>query len=71
VLLSIIIKLKGAFFMPGKIEKAVEIFKTNYPDFKWWYAPYVSEANGNCVDIFTEDGLYCTINIRSGNIKNI
>ena len=54
-----------------KIEKAIQIFTATFPDFQWKYTPYESTANGNLVDIFTEDGLYCTINVRSGKVKNI
>jgi len=53
-----------------KITTAIEIFTNKFPDFEWWYAPYSSEVNGNEIDIFTEDGLYCTVNVKNKKIKN-
>ena len=57
--------------MDPRIKKAVEIFEKKFPEMKYWYVPYISEINGNDVDIFTEDGLYCVVNVRSGKVKNI
>lgn len=57
--------------MADKIQKAITIFKTKMPDAKGKFRAYISDAEGNNVDIFNEDGLYCTVNIRSGNIKGI
>lgn len=50
--------------------KAIEFFKNSFPGLTG-FRLQVSEANGNEIDFFSEDGLYCTINIRSGKIKNV
>ena len=57
--------------MTATIQKAIEIFKANLPEARGKFRPMVSERNGSEVDFFTEDGLYCTVNIRSGRIKGI
>lgn len=57
--------------MAEKIQKAITIFKTELPGAKGKFRPRVSETNGNEVEFFCEDGLYCTINIRSGKVKGI
>ena len=54
-----------------KISKAIEIFKSELQGAKGKFRAHVSDANGNEVDIFSEDGYYCTINVRSGRIKGI
>lgn len=57
--------------MSENIKKAITIFKTEMPEAKGKFRANTSQANNNEIDIFNEDGLYCTINIRSGKIKNI
>ncbi len=52
-----------------KIE-ALNIFKTAFPGLTG-FRLYVSETNRNEVDFFGEEGLYCTINIRSRRVKHI
>ena len=54
-----------------KIQRAIEIFKSKLPEAKGKFRAMVSEANGNIVEIFSEAGLYCSVNIRSGNISGI
>lgn len=54
-----------------KIQKAIEIFKAKLPGVKGKFRPYVSEANGNEVDFFSDDGLYCTVNIRVATVRGI
>lgn len=57
--------------MAEKIRKAITIFKEELPGAKGKFRAYVSETNGNEVDIFNEEGLYCTVNVRSERIKGI
>ena len=57
--------------MKTKIQTAIEIFKAQLPEAKGKFRPVASEANSNVVDFFTEDGLYCSINVRSGRISGI
>jgi len=54
-----------------KIAAAVEIFKAKMASVHGKFRAYVSEANANEVDIFSDEGLYCTINIRSRMVKGI
>ena len=54
-----------------KIRKAIEIFKASLPEARGKFRPKISEQNSNDVDFFTDDGLYCTVNVHSGKIKNI
>ena len=54
-----------------KISKAIEIFKSELAGAKGKFRAHVSDANGNEVDIFNEDGYYCTINIKSRRIRGI
>jgi len=54
-----------------KIRTAIEILKKNLPELSGRFRGCVSEHNGNVVDIFSESGLYCTVNIRSQAIKGI
>ena len=54
-----------------KISKAIEIFKSELQGAKGKFRAYASETNGSEVEIFNEDGYYCTINVRSGKIKGI
>lgn len=54
-----------------KIQQAIAIFKAELPSAKGKFRPYISEANGNVVEFFNEDGLYCTININTGAVKGI
>ena len=53
------------------IQKAIEIFKTKLPEARGKFRPIVSERNANVVEFFCEDGLYCSVNVRSGSIKGI
>jgi len=55
----------------SSIQKAIEIFKAILPEAHGKFRPRISDQNANDVDFFTDDGLYCTVNIRSGKIKNI
>jgi len=55
----------------AKTQKAIEIFKAAMPNARGKFRAMLSEANGNEVDFFCEDGLYCTINVRSGKVKGI
>ena len=50
--------------------KAIEIFKEKFPGVTGLRL-YVSEANANEVDFMGEDGLYCTVNVRSGKVKGV
>jgi len=54
-----------------KIQQGIEIFKARLPEAKGKFRPRLSETNGNVVEFWTEDGLYCSINVRSGQIKGI
>ncbi len=54
-----------------KIQKAIEIFKTQLSGAKGKFRAYISETNSNEVEFMCEEGLYCTINIKSGAVKNI
>ena len=53
------------------IKTAIEIFKGGMPGAKGKFRACVSERNRNDVDIFSEAGLYCTVNVRSGMIKGV
>jgi len=53
--------------MTNTIISAMEILKESGAKGK--FRAYVSETNKNEVDIFTEAGFYCTINIKTRNIK--
>jgi len=54
-----------------KIRSAIEIFKSKLPDVKGKFRAYVSERNTNEVDIFSETGLYCTVNVRSRRVYGV
>jgi len=54
-----------------KINTAVTIFKKSFPDARGKFRAAVSDSNGSEVIFFACDGIYCTINIRSGRVKNI
>ena len=53
-----------------KLMKAAEIFKTRFPGATG-FRLYISDSNANVVDFMGEDGLYCSINVRSGAVKGI
>ena len=53
--------------MTNTIRTAMQILKESGAKGK--FRAYLSEANKNEVDIFTEAGFYCTINIKTGKIK--
>jgi len=55
----------------NKTQRAIEIFKAKLPDAKGNFKAYASESNQNEVDIFSDDGLYCTVNVKTEKIKNI
>ena len=55
----------------NKIQAAIEIFKAKLPEAKGKFRAMVSETNGNVVEVFSEDGLYCTVNVRSGAVGGI
>jgi len=57
--------------MTNTLKIAIEIFKNRLPEATGKFRPMVSDRNSNEVDFFCEDGLYCTINVRSGAVKNI
>ena len=52
-----------------RIRIAVEIFKTEMDGAKGKFRAYQSESNSNEIDIFSESGLYCTVNVISKRIK--
>jgi len=52
-----------------KVKAAVEIFKAEMAGAKGRFRAYASDDNANEVDILSEAGLYCVVNIRSGRIK--
>ena len=54
-----------------RIQTAIEIFKANLPEARGKFRPTVSERNSNEVEFYSEDGLYCIINIRSRAVKGI
>jgi len=54
-----------------KIKSAIDIFKSKLPDVKGKFRAFVSESNSNEVDIFSETGLYCTVNVRSGMLRGV
>jgi len=55
-----------------KITAAITIFKSVFPDARGKFRPVVSEHNGNEVEFYLADeGLYCTVNIHSGKVKEI
>jgi len=51
------------------IQTAIEIFKVKLPEAKGKFRPRVSELNSNIVEFYSEDGFYCTINIRTEGVK--
>ena len=51
------------------IQKAIEIFKAQLPEARGKFRPVVSERNANEVEFYSEDGLYCVGNVRSGKVK--
>lgn len=57
--------------MTDKLQKAIEIFKAKLTGVHGSFNASASESNSNEVEIYSEEGLYCTINIRSGRIKGI
>jgi len=52
-----------------KIEQAIEILKSTSVTGIGKCRAYVSETNANDIEIFTESGYYCTINVRSRMIR--
>jgi len=56
--------------MNPKITQAIEILKTHGVSGKFRGA-LVSEANSNIVEFYLKDadGVYCTVNLRSGVVK--
>jgi hypothetical protein len=54
-----------------KIKSAINIFKSKLPEAKGKFRAYISEQNANVVDIFSETGLYCSVNVRSGVIHGL
>ena len=59
--------------MNQKIQKAIEIFKTQLPEARGKFRPEVSENNSNEVHFYLSgaDGVYCVVNVRSGTVKGI
>ena len=55
----------------SKIQTAIEVFKAKLPEAKGKFRAMVSETNGNVVEIFSESGLYCTVNVRSGAVSGV
>ena len=53
----------------SKIQAAISIFKSKLPEARGKFRPMVSERNGNEVEFYSEDGLYCVINIKTGGLK--
>ena len=53
------------------IQTAIEIFKAKLPEARGKFRPTVSERNSNEVEFYCEDGLYCTINVRSAAVKGL
>ena len=54
-----------------KMKSAIEILKEKGISGIGKVRTYVSEANSNEVDIMSEAGRYCTVNIKSRSIKNL
>ena len=54
-----------------KIKSAIEIFKAKLPEARGKFRAYASHSNANEVDIHSEDGLYCIINVKSRTAKAI
>ena len=54
-----------------KIKAAVKIFKTELSGAKGKFRAALSDTNSNVVEFFNEIGLYCSINVKSGMIKDI
>ncbi|MCL2264200.1 MAG: hypothetical protein FWC08_13375 [Defluviitaleaceae bacterium] len=54
-----------------KIKIAVGIFKTSLPKAQGKFRAIVSGTNSNEVDFMCDEGLYCSINIRTGKIRGI
>jgi len=54
----------------SKVQKAIEILKAYGVKGKFRGAR-VSETNGNVVEFYMADvdGIYCTVNVRSGAVK--
>ena len=52
-----------------KINKAIEIFKAKLPEAKGKFKAWPPTQYGNVVEISNEDGLYCTVNVKSGLIR--
>ncbi len=53
------------------IQAAIALFKSKLPLAKGKFRTALSESNRNEVDFFSEDGLYCSIDVRNGKIKGI
>jgi len=49
-----------------KIATAIEILKSE--GAKGQFKARVSELNSNVVEMFSESGYYCSINVRSGKV---
>lgn len=58
--------------MKTKIQKAIEILKAHGVTGKFRGA-LVSETNSNVIEFYMKDadGIYCTVNVRSGAINHI
>ena len=58
--------------MNPKIQAAIEILKAYGVTGKFRGAR-ISEANGNVVEFYMADvdGIYCTVNVRSGMVKGL
>jgi len=56
--------------MNDKIKKAIEILKAYGVSGKFRGA-LISEVNGNLIEFYMQDvdGIYCTVNIRSGAVR--
>jgi len=57
--------------MSNTIQKAIEIFRAKLPEAKGKFSAFTNEHNANLVDIFSESGLYCTVNVKSATVKGV
>lgn len=54
-----------------KIKTAISIFKEKLPKAQGKFRAALSVTNNNEIDFMCEDGLYCSINVRTGKVKGI
>ena len=54
-----------------KIKAAIAIFKDKLPDAKGSFRAMVSRTNGNIVEITSDGALYCTVDVRGGEVGGL